>query len=183
MRNKYIFTSERLGFRTWTLADVDALHEINSNVAVMRYFPATQSKQQSLDFIKRMQNQYRKRKHCYFAVEKKENQEFIGFIGLSYQTYEADFNPATDIGWRIHPKHWKKGYATEGAKECLRYAFNCLSLNQIVAVAPAINVPSIQVMEKIGMTRERTFKHELLHQYPELQDCVLYKVNRPKQLV
>ena len=171
--NTYIFTSERLGFRNWTTADSDLLFVLNSNEEVMRFFPSTQTKEQCLDFILHMQYQFQKNNFCYFAVEVLESKEFIGFIGLCEQTYEADFNPSVDIGWRILPDFWGKGYAIEGAKKVLEYGFTEANLNQIVSVAPLVNFPSISVMKKIGMSKVKTFKHPLLKDFPNLEVCVL----------
>lgn len=95
---KYIFTSERLGFRNWNLMDIDQLHEINSDEKVMEFFPNIPTKEQTEEFIKRMINQFQDKGFCCFAVEKLENNEFIGFIGLSEQTCDADFTPCVDIG-------------------------------------------------------------------------------------
>lgn len=65
-----------------------------------------------------------------------ETGELIGFIGLAYQTYESDFTPATDIGWRLKSSAWGKGYATEGAKRCLQYAFEDLKLEKVIQPVP-----------------------------------------------
>ncbi len=176
MINNYIFTSERLGFRDWKNTDLSLLFEMNTNEEVMQYFPTKQSKQQCEDFITRMQNQLKKLNFCYFAVELITTKEFIGFIGLNEQTYEADFNPSIDIGWRLLPKFWGKGYATEGAKACLTYGFDHLKLKEIVSVAPVINTPSIAVMEKIGMQKVKDFNHPYLTEYPTLEKCVLYNL-------
>lgn len=173
----YIFTSNRLGFRNWKQSDIDQLLKLNSSKEVMKYFPSIPNKQQCESFITRMQKLYEEKKLCYFAVEVIDSEEFIGFIGLSEQTYEADFNPSIDIGWRLLPDFWGKGYATEGAKRCVDYAFNTLKLEKIVSVAPSINIPSITVMERIGMQKEYTFDHPLLKDYSELQECVLYTLN------
>ena len=177
MKN-YLFTSERLGFRNWKTSDVNSLFELNSNNEVMRYFPAIQTKTQSESFIQRMQEQFQKNGFCYFAVEVIETQEFIGFIGISEQTYEIDFNPSIDIGWRLHPKFWRKGYATEGAKKCLEFAFKELNIKEIVSVAPTINIPSITVMKKIGMEKIKDFKHPLLKAHSELEMCSLYSLKK-----
>jgi len=172
----YIFTSERLGFRSWETTDVDMLFTINSDVDAMKFFPSTPSKTETRRFIERMQEQYKKNKFCYFPVEIITTKECIGFIGLLEQTYPTDFNPSIDIGWRIHPKFWRKGYATEGAKACLQYAFGQLHLKEIISVAPKINIPSIAVMKKIGMTKVKEFVHPKLKDYQNLRDCVLYKI-------
>ena len=176
--NTYIFTSEKLGFRNWKADDVDLLFKLNSNQEVMRYFPSAQTKEQCADFIGRMQNQFEKNKFCYFAVDLLETEEFIGFIGISEQTYEIDFNPSVDIGWRVLPEYWGKGYATEGARACLRYGFETIQLEKIVSVAPSINIPSITVMKKIGMEKVKTFNHPLLTDYPKIEECVLFEITK-----
>ncbi|WP_431166513.1 GNAT family N-acetyltransferase [Tenacibaculum halocynthiae] len=173
----YLFTSKRLGFRNWKLSDIDDLFEINSNIEVMKYFPSTVTKEDCEKFIHRMQQQYIKNKFCYFAVEVIDTKQFIGFIGISEQTYEADFNPSIDIGWRLSPKFLGKGYATEGALQCLSYAFVQLKLPEIISVAPQINTPSITVMERIGMKKIKEFNHPLLSSFQEIEKCVLYKIS------
>jgi RimJ/RimL family protein N-acetyltransferase len=176
MQEKYLFTSERLGFRNWKESDIPKMFEISSDPIVMKHFPAIQSLQYTADFITRMQAQFLKNSYCYFAVELLQTQEFIGFIGLCEQTYEANFNPATDIGWRLHPHFWNQGYATEGARACLHYAFQTIHLKKVVSVATKGNIPSISVMKKIGMTKVKEFKHPSLTDFPELIDCVLYEI-------
>jgi RimJ/RimL family protein N-acetyltransferase len=172
----YIFTSERLGFRNWKTTDVNLLFEINTDENVMQFFPSIQTKEQTENFIDRMQNQYKEKGFCYFAVEIIETKEFIGFIGLSEQKFNSDFTPAIDIGWRLNSKFWHKGYATEGAKRCLEFGFYQLKLKEIIAIAPAINLPSIKVMQKIGLQKVKNFKHPLLKEFPELETCVLYSI-------
>ena len=174
--DRYIFTSERLGFRNWEITDIDVLFKINSDDSAMQFFPSKPSKTDTKNFIERMQQQYTEKGFCYFAVEVLDTKECIGFIGISEQTYEIDFNPSIDIGWRIHPDFWGKGFATEGAKVCLQYAFKQLNLNEIVSVAPKINIPSIAVMKKIGMTKAKEFTHPKLLDSESLKDCVLYKI-------
>ena len=99
--NSYIFTSERLGFRNWVAADIPKMVKINASQEVMQHFPSTATAQQTADFIKRMQIQYTEKGYCYFAVDRLSDGNFIGFIGLSYQTFEADFTPCVDVGWRL----------------------------------------------------------------------------------
>jgi RimJ/RimL family protein N-acetyltransferase len=74
----------------------------------------------------------------------------------------------------LHPNFWHKGFATEGAKRCLDFGFNQLKLEKIIAVAPVINIPSISIMQKIGMNKVQNFKHSLLKEYTQLETCVLY---------
>lgn len=170
-----IFTSDRLQFRSWKNEDLHALVSLNSNPLVMEYFPRTLDEKDCEKFLHRMQKQMQQNEFCYFAVEVIQTQEFIGFIGLSKQTYPIDFNPSVDIGWRLHPKFWGKGYATEGAKACLQYGFNQIGLKRILAVAPITNTNSIAVMQKIEMQKVKEFTHPLLLEYPTLKKCVVYE--------
>jgi len=171
----YIFKSERLGFRNWTEKDTPKMIIINSDSKVMGFFPSLQNKEQTEQFIDRMKSQFLKNGFCYFAVDKLENFEFIGFIGISEQNFEADFTPCIDIGWRLSQKEWGKGYATEGAKKCLDFAFNDIGIKTVKSICPVINVKSERVMEKIGMKKKKIFNHPLLKKYPKLESCVLYE--------
>jgi RimJ/RimL family protein N-acetyltransferase len=130
-----------------------------------------------MEFIERMQEQFILEGYCYFAVDKLYNNEFIGFIGLSKQTFESDFTPCIDIGWRLKRNEWTKGYATEGAERCLNFAFEHLQIKKLNAMAPIANVRSELVMKKIGMKKVKTFEHPKLVGNERLQQCVLYEIN------
>ena len=151
---------------------------INANAEVMRFFPSTQTKEETKGFIQRAQKSYEERGYTYFAVDHLADQKMIGFIGLAYQKYESPFTPATDIGWRLDPAYWGRGLATEGAKASLEYGLKELKLPQIIAVAVEQNLPSIRVMEKIGLKKIGNFKHPMLKEYPALEACVAYGISQ-----
>ena len=178
IKSDYLFVSKRLGFRNWKLADEMDLHEMNVDPEVMKYFPSIYEDGQSLIFIKRMMDQFETHGYCYFAVDLLVSQKFIGFIGLAYQTFEADFTPCTDIGWRLKKEFWGQGFATEGANRCLRFAFEELQLDEVFSIASVINEPSLKVMKKIGMNRLSSFDHSKLINHNRLKTCYLYKVSR-----
>ncbi len=172
----YIFKSQRLGFRNWTFNDLQPLTQINNDDNVMEFFPFKPSKQDTMDFIKRMQAMHKEKGFCYFAVDILESNEFIGFIGLCEQTYLEELESFVDIGWRLKKNSWGKGYATEGAIACLNFGFNQIGLEKIYSVAPEINTKSEHVMKKIGMQRVRTFEHPKLLNDVRLKTCVLYEL-------
>ena len=178
LSTSYLFATQRLGFRLWRETDLNDMTAINKDVDVMRFFPSTQTKDDTVSFIQRMQSQYRDKSFCYFAVDLLSENKFIGFVGLSSPNYEADFTPCIDIGWRLARDRWGYGYATEGARKCLNYGFKDLGLDKIVATAPEINKPSISIMKKIGMTKTKDFIHPLLLNNKELKKCVLYEISK-----
>ncbi len=178
MYNKYIFKSQRLGFRNWKPSDTDKLFALNSDKDVMEFFAFLPSYEQTKALIKKMTTQFDENGFCYFAVDELQTDEFIGFIGIAKQNFEADFTPCVDIGWRLAKKYWGKGYATEGAKRCLEFAFFNKKLESIKAVAPQINLKSIKVMEKIGMKYVKNFEHPALKEDKRLETCTLYEINK-----
>lgn len=180
MDNRYLFTSKRLGFRAWKATDLTAFAALNADKQVMQYFPKMLTISETKAFIDRLQNHYNIHGFTYFATEILETGYFIGFIGLAHQTYTSPFNPAVDIGWRLKQDTWGKGYATEGARQCIKYAFTTLQLKSIVAVCTKNNVPSQRVMRKIGMQKMGVFKHPALLDYPQLSTCFWYKITNPK---
>jgi RimJ/RimL family protein N-acetyltransferase len=177
MSTPYIFTSPRLGFRLWEHADIEAMALINSDAVVMEFFPSLQGMEQTTAFAARMNKQYADKSHCYFAVDRLDTGAFIGFIGISEQTFDAPFTPCTDVGWRLAQHAWGNGFATEGANACLQYARHTCGHTTIKAVAPAINIRSVNVMEKLGMKKEADFIHPLWLQDERLRDCVLYSIS------
>jgi len=180
MNDHYIFKSERLGFRNWRADDLTEFSKLNSDEDVMEHFPNVLTESETADFIKRLQKHYSEKKYTYFATEILETGEFIGFIGLAYQDYETEYTPATDIGWRLNQSAWGKGYATEGAKVCLEYAFNVLNLENVISTCVLQNVNSEHVMKKIGMKKMGTFNHPKLKEFPEYEHCVCYEISKPK---
>ena len=70
-----------------------------------------------------------------------------------FQFEEHDGRPAErELGYRLHPDTWGKGYATEGAAALLRDAFARPGIARVYAHSLLDNPGSIRVMEKIGMT-------------------------------
>ena len=122
---------------------------------------------QAKTFIHKMQNQLEKNGFCYFAVDKLDDGEFIGFIGLSEQNFEADFTPCIDIGWRIHQKYWGKGIATESGIPSLKFGFEELKLEKIIGHILPGNEASARVLKKLNFEYEKEFEEEglLIRQY------------------
>ncbi len=176
MSDKYLFASERLGFRNWIDSDIPKMVDISSNPDVMEFFPATATKIQTREFIDKMKLMCVEKGYCYFAVDQLKDESFIGFIGLYYQTYESPVTPNVDIGWRLNKKYWNNGLATEGAKKCLEYGFNVIKLKNIISTTPIINTKSIRVMEKIGMEKLTEFNRPRVQSDKRLEDCVCYEI-------
>jgi RimJ/RimL family protein N-acetyltransferase len=149
---------------------------MNANKEVMAFFPEIWTQEETKNFIFRMKRQFKNYKFCYFAVDVLDSNEFIGFIGLSYQTFKSEFTPSVDIGWRLIPEYWGKGFATEGALACLNYGFEKLNIKSIIAISPQLNIKSQTVMLKLGMTKFTSFTHPNIDKNNSLKNCVAYRI-------
>lgn len=177
-----VLETARLYCRSWKDSDLFLILDLHQNQEVMKYFPGIASVESCKQFLKKMQGVFNLHAYAYLPVIKKDSNEFIGWVGISNQKYLEP--PFVDIGWRILPQFWGKGFATEMASAFLRYGFNECGLNEIFAVAPKSNLPSITVMKRIGMDFESEFLHPLLsvENYPNhghLQKCVRFRQTKP----
>lgn len=173
-----ILETERLILRTWEDSDLQKMFEINQDPRVMEYFPSLQDLEITGKFIKRVNSHFDNHGYSLYACDRKDSNEFIGFIGLFTADFDAHFTPATEIGWRLSSKHWRLGFATEGAKAVLNYAFNELKIPEIVSFTAMNNLKSINVMKKIGLHHDEkdNFDHPKLDVSSNLRRHVLYRL-------
>jgi RimJ/RimL family protein N-acetyltransferase len=85
--------------------------------------------------------------------------EIIGFVGLSHPLWFPELADQTEVGWRLHPRAWGNGYATEGGRAALQSARAQLRLDRVIAVIDPDNAPSIAVADRLGMTRAERVPH------------------------
>ena len=131
--------------------------------------------------IDRLQAKIADRGWGFWAVESKQDKQFIGFVGLEIPTADLPFSPCVEIGWRLAFEYWGKGYATEAAKAALKVGFDRLELPEIVSFTATINHRSSAVMERLGMNREpETFEHPNLTVGHPLREHYLYRLSREK---
>ncbi|WKA56665.1 GNAT family N-acetyltransferase [Planococcus shixiaomingii] len=175
MNIDYIVESQRLGFRRWKESDKIPFAAMNADPEVMKYFPNVLTREESDALIDRFEKHFDEKGYGIWAVERKEDQAFIGFIGLLEVGFDVDFKGATEIGWRLDRSFWKNGYAAEGAEACLKYAFEVLKKNEVYSFTAVLNEPSEAVMRRIGMEKVKEFDHPKIAVESPLRRHVLYR--------
>lgn len=170
----------RLILRPWRESDHADFARLNDDPRVMEFMGRHLSHDESDAMAARIQAEIQQRGWGLWAVEIQGGAAFIGFVGLSIPSFDAHFTPCVEIGWRLAPDHWHKGYASEAATESLRFAFEELRLPQVVSFTTPLNKRSMRVMESIGMSRDRAgdFEHPRLAPTHPLRSHVLYRANR-----
>lgn len=137
------------------------LYALVSSPKVQRYFQKTLNRKEAKEFYERIQNHYEMNGYCYWAVLRQKDNQFIGICGLLKQ--EVDGQVETEIGYRILDKFWGKGYATEAADGCIKYAKEKLGKRSIISLILSVNASSIKVAEKNGLKFE---KESMFHGLP-----------------
>lgn len=173
--------TQRLRLRRWLPADRQPFAVLNADPRVMEHFPATLSREQSDAMVTRIEAHFDQHEFGFWAVEIPGTTPFAGAIGLAVPRFESHFTPCVEIGWRLAAEYWGKGYATEGARAALAFAFEVLQLEEIVSFTVPGNTASQRVMKKIGMTHKPSddFDHPVLPEGHPLQRHVLYRAARP----
>ncbi|HET9097454.1 MAG TPA: GNAT family N-acetyltransferase [Candidatus Baltobacteraceae bacterium] len=170
--------TSRLILRPWRDADIPHWIAMHADARVMEFFPSTYSEEYAKEVAERLRVQLERDGHGWWIAEIKDGGRFAGTIALQEVPFEAHFTPAREIGWRLTRDAWGHGYATEGARAVLDYAFGEMGCNEIVSMTAEINARSRRVMERLGMTRECAddFDHPRLQEGDRLRRHVLYRL-------
>ena len=174
----FVLTTPRLLLRQWQEADAAPFAALTADAEVMRHFPAVLSRKQSDELLALLQEGISKRGWGFWAVEKRNTKECIGFTGLN-PAVNTPYPDAVEVGWRLSRDHWGNGYAPEAAKHSLRFAFDKLELPEVVACTTRENFASQRVMQKIGMRNcHENFKHPKVDPDSPLSEHLLYRITR-----
>lgn len=149
---------------------------MNADPNVMEFFLNSLSSEESFAFYQRIQNEFQTCGFGLYAVERKEDHAFMGYTGLHQITFDVDFAPGIEIGWRLAHEYWGQGYAPEAANACLEYTRNKTDIKELFSFTSFLNQRSERVMQKIGMERVREFDHPLVPGEHPLCRHVLYHI-------
>jgi len=156
--------TERLILREFIDSDVDGLFELDSNPIVHKYLGnnPVKNKDESYKYIQDCKLKYKAHGMCRLAVIEKKTGNFIGWSGLRFID-DYVFNKHTnfyDVGYRLIPKYWGKGYATESGIASVNYGFKTLNLDTIYGITEIGNEASHKALLKIGLDYIEDFNYE-----------------------
>ncbi len=150
------FDTDRLVLRPRTLDDTDACLAMDREPQVTRFVsgpwgdPAAHRA-----FIEARTRGSYPVGQGYWTIRRRDRiDRFLGWVLL---IPEDAVGPDVEIGWRLRPEAWGRGFATEAAGPLLRHAFATLRLAQVVAEIHADNNGSQRVAQKLGMTLQARY--------------------------
>jgi ribosomal-protein-alanine N-acetyltransferase len=139
--------TERLRMRPLTDDDLDPLYEhIHSDPGVT-WDGTGSTREQARAALDAKRRHFEEYGFGLIAVTEKATGEFLGIGGLQHM----EGGPDVEVGYYLARKAWGKGYATELSRAFLRYAFEDLGLDRVVAVVRPGNAASKRVLAKVGL--------------------------------
>ena len=140
----------RVALHDITSYHANELYELDSDPRVMRYIGSGRpSTREQIDAaMQRLPRAYA----LYpglgtWRATRRDNGDFIGWFALKYVPGTAE----VEVGYRLRHGAWGRGFATEVARELVRYGFDDLGLKRIIGVTHPANVASQRVLQKIGL--------------------------------
>lgn len=181
-----LLSTPRLVIRNWEERDRALFHRINSDDQVMEFFPFRRDRAASDAVMDEMRLDIAARGYGWTAAELTATGQCIGFVGLNPAEIEPIVPPgSTEIGWRLAPEFWGKGYVTEAAAALLAHAFGPLAMDEIISFAVTTNTRSRAVMQRLGMTHDPSadFDHPRVPDtHPHLKRHAFYRLSRENWL-
>lgn len=158
--------TERLIVRPWRDADRAPFATIGRDPDVMRFLGPPLDRAAANAAVDRAIASQAADGFCFWAVERRDNNAFLGFCGMQRVGLACPVGGEIEVGWRLRRDAWGQGYATEAALAVCRHAFDVVHLPRIVAFTVAANGASQGVMTRIGMGR----RADLDFDHPRLAD-------------
>jgi RimJ/RimL family protein N-acetyltransferase len=103
-------------------------------------------------------------------VVEKAGGEVVGSCGFGLPSDASE----VEFGYVFGRAHWGKGYATEAALACMRYGFERLGFEEVVASVAPQNLASARVLEKVGFELRGMRRFD-----GEAEDSLYYLATRP----
>jgi RimJ/RimL family protein N-acetyltransferase len=176
--------TDRLVLREWRESDLLPFHEMYRDAGVMEFLGPTlelpESINQVAQVIERLQTTQNDHGCCFWALERREDSEFVGFCGVKPGPSDTPIEGRLEIGWRLARAHWGQGYAFEAAKASIEWAFGNRSDESVWAITVLANVRSWGLMERLGMVRhpELDFDHPNVPAGSPLTQHIVYSISK-----
>ena len=162
----------RLKLRPYTEADIAELLPLIGTrevAATTLRIAHPYTEQDARDFLTLAQEPGR----IWLAITLRRDGRQMGGVGLRVD----DQHRHAELGYWLGVPYWGQGYATEAAREMLRYGFEELGLHRVFASHFKHNPASGRILVKLGMRYEGC-QREHLRKWDEFVDSELYGLLR-----
>ena len=153
MATKLGLVTARLHLRPCARNDLEALHRLWTlpDVRLFLWDNREISRSSAEQVIESSLVSFERSGYGLWIIRRLDQPAIIGFAGL--RRLPADGDP--ELLYGLDPDHWRKGFATEGARAVLRFGFEPAGLERIRAATDVPNTRSVAVLERLGMNFEK----------------------------
>jgi RimJ/RimL family protein N-acetyltransferase len=148
---KPLMTS-RLWLGPVTTADYPTIASLNADSAVQRFLclsKAPPTYEEALADLPCLLSTPAPTGGGLWCIRSRATTDFLGLVLLLY----TDDDTEVEFGYRLLPKFWGRGYATEAGRAVVNHAFGDLGLTALCAIIHPDNTASNAVAEKLGFLR------------------------------
>ncbi|HEX3531165.1 MAG TPA: GNAT family N-acetyltransferase [Thermoanaerobaculia bacterium] len=171
MRKKQILETERLVLRPFRAGDFDDYAALFADPEVTRYLSRVQwNRDQAWLNLAFQVGHWKLLGYGMWAAVERETGAFVGRIGFA----EPEGWPGCELAWALAPRFWGRGYATEGARAALDYAFTVLGKNRVISLIHPENDASLRVAGRLGETLQGRTDHTG-------REMLIYGIERPER--
>lgn len=150
-----IIQSERLNFKKIEDRDFNIIANIMRDKGVQKVWEHYFSDDDVREWIEKHKHNYQNYGIGHLLAIDKLTQQVVGQIGILKENVGDEL--LWGIGYILMSEHCGKGYATEGAKAMIDYAFHTLNAPKIVCTIRPTNKSSIAVAKRLGMVETGSF--------------------------
>jgi RimJ/RimL family protein N-acetyltransferase len=138
----------RLILRMLRESDLDAYAEMCGDPEVMRYIGDGQPLPRPMAWrrMAMMIGHWGLRGYGLWGAQERSSGDLVGQIGF----WNPEGWPGFELGWTLRRSFWGRGYATEGARTALEFAFNNLEQAPVISLIHPENAASIRVAQRLG---------------------------------
>jgi RimJ/RimL family protein N-acetyltransferase len=150
--------TKRLRLRSFCKSDLDHYAAMNADREVLRHLGAGAEpwdRGRSSRHLAFLLGHWQLWDAGTWAVEHKETGTFLGMVGFS----SPEGWPGFELAWTLARRYWGKGYATEGARAAMDYAFTVWKRDRIISLIAPANHASVRVAERLGERLESRINH------------------------
>ncbi|KKK39088.1 acetyltransferase [Mesobacillus campisalis] len=172
--------TERLRLREITNDDAKSIFACFSDENVLQFYgqEAFEHIEQAEALIDFFTNSYKEKKGIRWGIEIKGQQGIIGTIGLNAWSPK---HKRAEIGYEIHPDHWRKGFTFEALSKVIEYGFDDFGLTRIGAVVFLDNQASNKLLSKAGFQLEGILR-DYMYQNGVAHDTYVYSLLKDSRL-
>jgi RimJ/RimL family protein N-acetyltransferase len=153
----FLVENDQIGLSPVLPSDRERFFYLQQDPDINRYIRVPEPDEMVETFLTALIKPWDQQEHAWHGLGLREKNS-AALCGLIFYRYKNKFAEVLELGWKLHPDVWGKGYATAGARLMMQYLSENYPVHKYVAFCDSENGASERIMQKLGMHKEGYFK-------------------------